>query len=119
MLNLNVSNTQNPTQTWKVLIFDKLGQNIISPLLKVNELRDNGITIHMSINADRQPIPDVPAVYFIDPTGQNIEKLKQVHFTTTHIKKQSRIFKRICTKRITSIFASLFQELCWRNSHLM
>lgn len=32
---------------WKVLIFDQFGQEIISPLLKVNELREQGVTVHM------------------------------------------------------------------------
>jgi hypothetical protein len=32
---------------WKVLIYDQAGQEIISPLLKVNELREHGITVHM------------------------------------------------------------------------
>lgn len=32
---------------WKVLIYDQLGQDIISPILKVNDLRENGVTVHM------------------------------------------------------------------------
>jgi len=56
MLNLNVpvNNNNNeltqstqPELIWKVLIYDKKGQSIISPLLKVNQLRGNGITVHM------------------------------------------------------------------------
>lgn len=86
MLNLNNSPSTLPSQTpiWKVLVFDKLGQDIIGPLLKVNELRDNGITVHMSINSDRLPIPDVPAVYFIDPSPENIDRLKQVNQRYNH-----------------------------------
>jgi len=54
MLNLNVPVNNNdltqpsqPELIWKVLIYDKKGQSIISPLLKVNQLRENGITVHM------------------------------------------------------------------------
>ncbi|OLL25073.1 Protein sly1 [Neolecta irregularis DAH-3] len=54
---------------WKVLIFDRMGQDIISSLLRVNDLRENGITI----KADRQPIADVPAVYFVQPTLENLK----------------------------------------------
>ncbi|RKO93438.1 Sec1-like protein, partial [Blyttiomyces helicus] len=60
---------------WKVLIYDQLGQDIISPLLKVNDLREQGVTVHMPLNSDRQPIPDVPAVYFLQPTAENIKRL--------------------------------------------
>jgi hypothetical protein len=37
----------NNDSVWKVLIYDQAGQEIISPLLKVNELRENGVTVHM------------------------------------------------------------------------
>lgn len=62
---------------WKVLIYDQAGQEIISPLLKVNELRENGITVHMHLNSDRLPIPDVPAIYFIQPTLENLKRIGQ------------------------------------------
>ena len=32
---------------WKVLVYDSFGQDIISPLLKVNELREHGVTVHL------------------------------------------------------------------------
>lgn len=32
---------------WKVLIFDKLGQDVISSIMRVNDLRENGVTVHM------------------------------------------------------------------------
>ena len=60
MLNLNAStsegtidannnnNSGNPGGIlWKVLIFDKLGQDIISSIMRVNDLRENGVTVHM------------------------------------------------------------------------
>lgn len=40
-------------------------QDILAPLLHVNELRRHGVTLHMLLDAERQPIPDVPAVYFV------------------------------------------------------
>jgi len=54
MLNLNATtlSTLKPTGTdlvWKVLIYDELGQDIISPLLTVKELRDLGVTLHVYV----------------------------------------------------------------------
>lgn len=40
-------------------------QDILAPLLHVNALRRHGVTLHMLLDAERQPIPDVPAVYFV------------------------------------------------------
>lgn len=34
---------------WKVLIFDKFGQEIISSIMRVNDLRENGVTVHMCV----------------------------------------------------------------------
>lgn len=32
---------------WKVLVLDSAGQNILSPILKVNELREVGVTLYL------------------------------------------------------------------------
>ncbi|EDQ88702.1 uncharacterized protein MONBRDRAFT_32644 [Monosiga brevicollis MX1] len=60
---------------WKVLIYDRIGMKILAPLLNVSELRDLGVTLHVSIEASREPIHDVPAVYFVMPTEANIKRI--------------------------------------------
>lgn len=51
MLNLNQPFTQSLAvePTWKLLIFDGYGQDIISPLLNVKQLREAGVTLHMFV----------------------------------------------------------------------
>lgn len=42
--------------TWKALVFDDLGRDVISSVLRVNDLRGFGVTIHLlvaSLNADK------------------------------------------------------------------
>nr|KAI8761059.1 sec1 family domain-containing protein 1-like [Biomphalaria glabrata] len=34
-----------------------------------------GVTLHLSLHSDRDPIPDVPAIYFVMPTEDNIQRL--------------------------------------------
>uniref|UniRef100_A0A674A9S0 Sec1 family domain-containing protein 1 n=1 Tax=Salmo trutta TaxID=8032 RepID=A0A674A9S0_SALTR len=79
MLNFNTSPLKNTAAepVWKVLIYDRFGQDIISPLLAVKELRDMGITLHLLLHSDRDPIPDVPAIYFVMPTEENIDRICQ------------------------------------------
>uniref|UniRef100_A0A4W4DZA5 Sec1 family domain containing 1 n=1 Tax=Electrophorus electricus TaxID=8005 RepID=A0A4W4DZA5_ELEEL len=79
MLNFNTPPLKNTTAepVWKVLIYDRFGQDIISPLLSVKELRDMGITLHLLLHSDRDPIPDVPAIYFVMPTEENIDRICQ------------------------------------------
>ncbi|KAJ1604682.1 Sec1 family [Cryptosporidium canis] len=60
---------------WKVLIYDKMGQTILSPLMKVGSLRHHGVTLHIQLSAQKSNIPEVPALYFIKPTEENIDKL--------------------------------------------
>uniref|UniRef100_A0AAQ6IIE8 Sec1 family domain containing 1 n=1 Tax=Anabas testudineus TaxID=64144 RepID=A0AAQ6IIE8_ANATE len=80
MLNFNAPPLKNTAAepVWKVLIYDRFGQDIISPLLSVKELRDMGITLHLLLHSDRDPIPDVPAIYFVMPTEENIDRICQV-----------------------------------------
>jgi hypothetical protein len=52
-------------------------QDILAPLLHVNELRKHGVTLHMLLDAERQPIPDVPAIYFVQPSEAAVARIVQ------------------------------------------
>ncbi|PTN39150.1 syntaxin-binding protein [Saccharomyces cerevisiae] len=58
---------------WKVLILDIKSTATISSVLRVNDLLKAGITVHSLIKQDRSPLPDVPAIYFVSPTKENID----------------------------------------------
>ncbi|KAH3887414.1 hypothetical protein DPMN_011431 [Dreissena polymorpha] len=73
--NVNVSKSGNLEPQWKVLVYDRFGSDIISPLIGVKELRDLGVTLHLNLHSDRDAIPDVPAVYFVMPTEENIQRI--------------------------------------------
>lgn len=51
MLNLNEPDSKSEVTmpVWKVLIYDRVGQDIISPLISIKELRDLGITLYMLV----------------------------------------------------------------------
>ncbi|KAL1641049.1 Vesicle trafficking between the ER and Golgi [Diplodia intermedia] len=63
----------NGQPIWKVLVFDNLGRDVISSVLRVNDLRGWGVTIHLNINTTRHSIPDVPVIYLVEPTAHNLE----------------------------------------------
>lgn len=81
LLNLNSEEQQNaqpndllPQVTngdpvWKFLVFDKLGQDVISSVLRVSDLREAGVTVHMQLKADRLQMEDVPASTFLNLFG--------------------------------------------------
>ncbi|KAH8671563.1 Sec1 family protein [Xylariales sp. PMI_506] len=60
---------------WKVLVFDDLGRDVISSVLRVSDLRSMGITMHMHLSASRHPIPDVPVIYLLEPDAKNLEAI--------------------------------------------
>jgi hypothetical protein len=82
---------------WKVLVFDKMGRDVISSVLRVNDVQMNSyapcpkvvypqytadnISAHfikhqdLPLHSQRYPIPDVPVVYFVEPTPDNIQAI--------------------------------------------
>lgn len=47
------------TPGYKVLVLDKFCKDLLSPLLRVNDLRKHGVTLHLGIESNRQPIQEV------------------------------------------------------------
>lgn len=43
----------------------------------MNDLRRHGVTLHLALNADRQPIPDVPAIYLVAPSDEAVARVVQ------------------------------------------
>lgn len=83
MLSLNAGPTEaewdqataQDDATWKVLIYDKYCRDIISPLFKVGQLKQMNVTLYMMLHSERERIPDVPAIYFIQPTEANVDRI--------------------------------------------
>ena len=58
-------------------MYDRKCRDIISPLLNVSKLRKRGVTLHLLLESEREDIPDVPAVYFVEPSEENIARLTE------------------------------------------
>lgn len=87
--------SQTEELVWKVLVLDARLQAIVLLVLRVNDLLRCGITIHSTILLRRSPLPDVPAVYFVEPTAENIRyiisDLESDHYDTFYINFTSSI----------------------------
>lgn len=57
---------------WKVLIMDSKARAIVSLVLRVNDLLKLGVTLHALLKLNRSAMPDVLAVYLVEPTIENI-----------------------------------------------
>lgn len=62
---------------WKVLIYDQRGLSILSTLFKVSKLLEVGVTFYGLITQKREQIPDASAVYFLEPTPENLHLIAQ------------------------------------------
>jgi len=64
---------------YKILVLDSFSKSIIAPLVGVQDLRQKGgVTLHLVIDSQREAIPDVPAVYFVQATPQNVQRIVEV-----------------------------------------
>lgn len=59
-------------EIYKVLVVDHFTKGIIGPLLKLSDLRKQGVTLVLDLENQREAIPDVPAVYFVQATEGTI-----------------------------------------------
>ena len=48
--------------------------------MNVKSLRDEGVTLHLLLvgQSERDPVPDVPAIYFCRPTEENLRRIAKV-----------------------------------------
>ncbi|EKX34589.1 Sec1 family domain-containing protein 1A [Guillardia theta CCMP2712] len=77
MLNFNnpVDSKTSWQENWKILIYDNLSRDMVSTLFKVADLRRHGVTLHLNLHADRQPVQDAAAIYLVEPSIENIQRI--------------------------------------------
>ncbi|KAF8846155.1 Sec1-like protein [Paxillus ammoniavirescens] len=69
--------TSNAPPVWKVLVLDQQTKDVLATVLRVQDLRDVGVTLHVQLHSLRPPLQDVPAVYFVAPTLVNIRRIAE------------------------------------------
>ncbi|KAL5519006.1 SLY1 [Sanghuangporus vaninii] len=62
---------------WKILILDQRTKDVLATVLRVQDLRDVGVTLHIQLHSTRPALPDVPAVYFVSPTLPNVRRIAE------------------------------------------
>lgn len=111
MLNLNSTDYKdsNSEPVWKVLIYDRRGQDILSPLIPIKELRECGVTLHLSIHSERDPIPDVAAIYFCMPDQDNLDRIAQDFQNNVYEKYYLNFISAICRQKLEDLASSALQ----------
>ncbi|XP_053693499.1 protein sly1 homolog [Sabethes cyaneus] len=119
MLNLNQPQTKvlAAEPVWKLLIYDRVGQDIISPLIAIRELRELGVTLHIQLHSDRDSIPDVPAIYFCAPTEENLGRIAQDFQNGLYDVYHLNFISPISRQRLEDLAAAALQAGCVANIH--
>uniref|UniRef100_A0A1A9ZN21 Protein sly1 homolog n=1 Tax=Glossina pallidipes TaxID=7398 RepID=A0A1A9ZN21_GLOPL len=119
MLNLNVQQVKvlAAEPIWKILIYDRVGQDIISPIISIKELRELGVTLHVQLHSDRDSIPDVPAIYFCLPTDENLDRIQQDFSSGLYDIYHLNFLAPISRKKIEDLAAAALQAGCVANIH--
>ncbi|KAB1217102.1 SNARE-interacting protein KEULE [Morella rubra] len=112
---LRSAKTGDSKSTWKVLIMDKLTVKVMSYSCKMADITEEGVSLVEDIYRRRQPLPSMDAIYFIQPSKENVIMLLSdmsgrtplyrkafVFFSSpisrelvNHIKKDSTVLTRI------------------------
>eukprot|EP01097_Dermamoeba_algensis_P005726 TRINITY_DN3623_c0_g1_i1.p1 TRINITY_DN3623_c0_g1~~TRINITY_DN3623_c0_g1_i1.p1 ORF type:complete len:605 (-),score=165.82 TRINITY_DN3623_c0_g1_i1:264-2078(-) len=65
------------TKGWKLLILDKRASKILSAACRMFDLMEEGVSVVEDIEKRRQPFPQLDAIYFVTPTLENINRIKE------------------------------------------
>ncbi|KAG5675546.1 hypothetical protein PVAND_005442 [Polypedilum vanderplanki] len=119
MLNLNqpITKTLAAEPVWKILVYDRVGQDIISPLITVQELREMGCTLHIQLHSDRDCIPDVPAIYFCAPTEENLGRIAQDFQNGLYDVYHLNFISPISRQKLEDLASASIQSNCVANIH--
>ncbi|KAK2992614.1 hypothetical protein RJ640_015970 [Escallonia rubra] len=69
---LRSSKTGDSRSTWKVLIMDKVTVKVMSHSCKMADITDEGVSLVEDLFRRRQPLPSMDAIYFIQPSKENV-----------------------------------------------
>ncbi|KAF6148131.1 hypothetical protein GIB67_011906 [Kingdonia uniflora] len=69
---LRSAKTGDSKSTWKVLIMDKVTVKVMSYSCKMADITEEGVSLVEDLYRRRQPLPTMDAIYFIQPTRENI-----------------------------------------------
>ncbi|KAL3645600.1 STXBP unc-18 S1 [Castilleja foliolosa] len=69
---LRSAKTGDSKSSWKVLIMDKVTVKVMSYACKMADITEEGVSLVEDIHKRRQPLPTMDAIYFIQPTKENI-----------------------------------------------
>ncbi|KAL3498713.1 hypothetical protein ACH5RR_041445 [Cinchona calisaya] len=89
---LRSTKTGDSKSTWKVLVMDKVTVKIMSYSCKMADITEEGVSLVEDIYRRRQPLPTMDAIYFIQPTKENVVIFLSDMSGKSHLYKKAFVF---------------------------
>ncbi|KAK4324075.1 hypothetical protein Pmani_005260 [Petrolisthes manimaculis] len=118
MINLNTGvgdSTVGSETPFSILIYDKHGQDILTPLFKVKDLQEMGVTLHLLLHSERGEVPEVPAIYFCHPSEENLTRICQDFAEGLYSAYYLNFISPISRQKIEDLALSALQAGCEAN----
>lgn len=61
---------------FKVMCVDNFSKRIVGSCLKLSDVGDLGVTTVENLMIEREPLPSLDCIYFVEPTGESWERIK-------------------------------------------
>lgn len=90
--------------SWKVLVVDREALRILAAGVRLNELSKEGVTVVEMLDLRREPLPRIPAIYFVSPNPETIQLL------ISENKKQYKEFHVFFTRRVPDFQMDLLKR---------
>lgn len=100
------SETAKKNKTWKVLVMDNLSMRIISSCCKMHDIMSEGVTIVEDIMKSREPLPQLEAIYLIQPTKESITRfIDDFAHNNNNYKSAHLFFTEACNNDLFNMLA--------------
>lgn len=98
--------SDNTTTEWTVLVCDRYSSQIIRTLFPPSAMRRHGVTLNTLIDSPRAAVPNVPALYIIAPTPDNIARLSNDLSTKPLYHRAQVVFTTSITRPLLAALAA-------------
>ncbi|XP_041133366.1 syntaxin-binding protein 3-like [Polyodon spathula] len=95
----NVIDDHKKPGEWRILILDHFTTKLLSSCCKMSDLMSEGITIVEDLYKNREPVPEMKAIYLISPSEKGVDSLVN-DFKNTYKYKAAYIYFTDCSRCI-------------------